>query len=73
MDTYFYEDNEREGVYMIKSYWLGNNELIIVFTNGKHHVKESHMNYDVVFLGQLEACVEYCERREVGYMASVVG
>ncbi len=58
---------------MIKRYWLGNNELIIEFNNGKHHVKESHMNYDIVFSGQLETCVEYCKRREVGYMVSILG
>ncbi len=58
---------------MIKKYFIGNNELIIVFKNGKHHVKESHMNYDIVFSGQRKACVEYCKRREVGYMVSILG
>lgn len=73
IDIYCCEDNKREGVYMINRYRLGNNELIIVFKNGKHHVKESHMHYDIVFSGQLETCVEYCERREVGYIVSIVG
>lgn len=60
-------------MFMIKRYLLGQNELIIEFKNGKHHVKESHMNYDIVFSGQLEPCIEYCERREVGYLVSVLG
>lgn len=58
---------------MKKKYSLGNNELIIEFKNGIHRVKESQMNYDVVFSGKLETCVKYCERREVGYMVSIVG
>lgn len=58
---------------MVKRYWLGNNELIIEFKNGRHHVKESQMNYDIVFSGKLETCVKYCERREVGYIVSIVG
>ncbi len=58
---------------MIERYLLGDNELVIVFKNGEHHVKESYMNYDTVVSGQLETCVEYCKRREDGYMVSVIG
>lgn len=58
---------------MISKYLLGNNELIIGSRNGEHYVKESHMNYEIVFSGQLETCVEYCKRREDGYMASIIG
>ena len=54
-------------------YLLGNNELIIGSENDEHYVKESHMNYEIVFSGELKTCEEYCKRREDGYLASIIG
>lgn len=58
---------------MSKNFWLGNNELLIVFRNGTHHVIESYEDYKTIFTGHFEKCLEYCKNREVAYMESVIG
>lgn len=58
---------------MSKNIWLGSNELVIVFRNGKHRVIESYEDYKTVFTGQFEKCQEYCKNREIAYMESVIG
>ncbi len=61
-------------VYMfIKNFWLGSNELVILFHNGTHHVKEKFENWKTVFSGNIEKCLKYCENRENRYMESIIG
>lgn len=58
---------------MTKNFWLDNNELIIVFRDGTHHVIEEDIGYEVVFTGHFEECVYYCEQRLRDYYESVIG
>lgn len=51
--------------------YLGANELVIVFRNGRHHVIEEYANWEVVFSGHYEQCVAYCENREIDYLDSL--
>ena len=58
---------------MIKNFWLGCNELVIIFHNGTHHVIEEFENWKTVFTGCLEDCIKYCNGREIEYEESIVG
>ena len=58
---------------MYKNYWLGSNELVIVFRDGTHHVIEEFENWETVFTGNYEQCTEYCENRVVTYQESIIG
>ena len=58
---------------MSKNFWLGCNELIIVFRNGTHHVIEAYENWKKVFTGHIEECIKYCKIREKEYEESVIG
>lgn len=58
---------------MCKNFWLGNDQLIIVFRNGTHYVIEGYEDWKVVFTGRLEKCLEYCKNRENEYMESIIG
>lgn len=58
---------------MYKNYWLGSNELVIVFRNGTHHVIEVFENWETVFTGNYEQCIEYCDNRVISYQESIIG
>lgn len=58
---------------MCENFWLGCNELIVVFRNGTHHVIEAYENWETVFTGHIEECIGYCKRREIEYMEAVIG
>ena len=58
---------------MSKNFWLGSNEIVIVFCNGTHHVIEAYEDYKTVFTGNFEKCLDYCKNREIEYMESVIG
>lgn len=58
---------------MIKNFWLGSNELVIVFRNGTHSVIEKFENWKDVFCGCLEECMKYCSNREIEYEESIIG
>jgi len=57
----------------IDNYWLGNNELCIVYRDGTHYVLERDENYKPVFQGHYGECVDYCERRWIDYQESIIG
>ncbi|MCI8357096.1 MAG: hypothetical protein HFI51_02950 [Lachnospiraceae bacterium] len=56
-----------------KNFWLGCNELIIVFRNGTFHVLEEFENFVSVFSGHFDECFEYCKNRLIDYEESVIG
>lgn len=58
---------------MVKNFWLDNNELVIVYRNGTHHVIEAYEDYNTVFTGKIEDCLTYCKNREIAYMESIIG
>lgn len=58
---------------MCENYWLGSNQLVIIFNNGTHHVTEEFENWKTVFDGSYEACLEYCKIRQNKYIESIVG
>ena len=55
------------------NFWLGCNELIIVFRNGIHVVLESYEEWDEVFRGTFGQCYLYCENRVIEYEESIIG
>jgi len=61
------------GKNMKNNFWLGDNELVIVYREGTHHVLESYGNYSTVFSGAYDKCVEYCKNREISYLESIIG
>lgn len=58
---------------MVKNFWLGDNELVIVLRGGTYCVIEAYENWEKVFTGSFQKCLEYCKRREVSYLESIVG
>lgn len=58
---------------MTKNFWLGDNELVIVYSNGTHRVIEAYEDYKTVFNGHFKDCLEYCKKREIEYIESVIG
>ena len=57
---------------MYKNYWLGANELQIVFRDGTHRVIEEYENWKTVFTGTYEECVKYCEKRYTEYEEDIL-
>lgn len=57
---------------MAQNFWLGGNELIIVYINGTHHVVEAYEDYNSVFTGDFKKCLEYCKNREIEYAESTL-
>lgn len=58
---------------MSENFWLGDNELVVVFRGGTFYVVDSYENYNTVFSGHFEDCLEYCKNREIDYLESVIG
>lgn len=58
---------------MVENFWLGCNELVIVFRNGIFHVIEKFENFDSVFFGHYEECLDYCKNRVNEYEESIIG
>ena len=59
---------------MTNNFWLGSNELVIVFRNGQHIVWEiDNDERKTVFTGHFDKCLEYCKSREVEYMEGIIG
>lgn len=56
---------------MGKNYWLGSQELVIVYRGGTHHVLDSYENYESVYSGFFEDCIKYCENMEIEYLESL--
>lgn len=57
---------------MVNNFWIGNNELCIVCRGDKYHVIEEYENWESVFNGLYDECVEYCEQRDIDYKESVL-
>lgn len=57
---------------MVNNFWLGSNEICIVCRDGRHHVLEEYENWESIFTGSYEDCLEYCEQREVDYKESTL-
>lgn len=57
---------------MIEKFRVGETELIIAYGDGVYHVLNSNENeeYDIVFTGHYDECVEYCEKQEILYNES---
>ena len=56
------------------NYILGCSELVIRFRDGIFHVWElEDEEHKTVFTGHFEECLEYCKKREIDYMESIVG
>lgn len=59
---------------MNTNFWLGGEyELVIIYSDGTHHVLDSDKDYNVVFNGSYKKCLEYCERCQNEYMESIIG
>ncbi len=52
---------------MADNFWLGENELQIVYRNGTHFVLEMYEDYSPVFQGTYGDCRKYCERQILEY------
>lgn len=57
---------------MENNFWLGANELCIVYRNGKYHVIEEYENWESVYQGEYKKCLEYCKQREIDYLESIL-
>ena len=57
---------------MADNFWIGSNELVIIYKSGRHYVLEAYEDYDPVFDGNYEQCRKYCEMRKVEYMESII-
>lgn len=55
----------------LKNYWLGSQELVIVYRGGTHHVLDSYENYESVYSGFYKDCIKYCENMEIEYLESL--
>ncbi len=51
-----------------KNVWLDDNELVLCFRDGTHHVMEKYEDYNDVFTGSYEECIKYMNRREMEYL-----
>ena len=58
---------------MTNNFWLGSNELCIIYRDGRHLVVERYMDYDVVFDGTYADCLDYCKSREIEYLENTIG
>lgn len=58
---------------MADNFWIGSNELVIIYRSGRHYVLEAYEDYEPVFNGNYEQCRQYCEMREVEYRESIIG
>lgn len=59
--------------FVIRNFWLGCNELVIVSRYGMYCVIEAFEDWETVFEGCFEECIEYCKKRELEYEESVIG
>lgn len=57
---------------MLDNFWLGSCELVIVFRDGRHYVLDSDENYNPVFNGHYNECVEYCKNMVIEYEESII-
>lgn len=58
----------------LNNLWLdADNELVIVYQDGTHHVIEKYENWERVFTGNYAKCVEYLETRYTEYIESIIG
>ena len=58
--------------YMADNFWIGSNELVIIYKSGRHYVLEAYEDYEPVFDGDYEKCRKYCEMRKVEYIESII-
>lgn len=56
----------------MQNYYVGANQMVIVFRDGTCHVLEEYENYDSVFTGTFAQCFAYCEDRNLKYLESTV-
>lgn len=54
----------------MQNYYVGGNQMVIVYRNGTCHVLEEYENYDSVFTGTFAQCFEYCNKRNIEYEES---
>lgn len=52
---------------MNEKFYLGDNELIIVQKNDIFCVKEFFEQYDIVFSGSYDDCLDYCVNRLIHF------
>lgn len=62
---------------MAKNFWLGNVELVILFVDGQHIVREIQDYGDsgerkTVFSGHYEQCLEYCREQYENYLEGTI-
>lgn len=58
---------------MTDNFYLGRNELLIRFQEGRHVVMEADEDWKTVFEGSYGQCRGYCENRVRDYQESVIG
>ena len=56
----------------VQNYYIGANQLVIVYRDGSHRVLEEYEDYGVVFMGTFGQCLEYCKQRELSYLERIV-
>lgn len=57
----------------VENYFIGNQEYIITFKNGTHHVKEIRKNENVeIFSGHYEDCKMFLQGKAADYLYSLV-
>ena len=58
---------------MPQNFYMGDNELVIVFRNGTHVVIEKYDGYNEVYGGSFGQCYAYCITRVREYEESIIG
>ena len=51
----------------MRSLYLGSNQLVIIFNNGRHYVIEEYEDWNAVFEGTYAECDKYLDHRWVEY------
>lgn len=55
----------------MRSLYLGSNQLVIIFNNGRHYVIEEYEDWNAVFEGTYAECDKYLDHRWVEYVESL--
>lgn len=56
----------------VQNYYVGGNQMVIVYREGTHHVLEEYEDYEIVFTGTFAQCLEYCDQRNLKYLESTI-
>lgn len=52
----------------VQNYYIGANQLVIVYRDDTYMVLEEYEGYAVVFMGTYIQCLAYCRQRELEYL-----